>query len=260
MTSRRCPKVLTALFATLPVALPAHSLATSNAPNKAFVAPVKKRSNDCIRTAKALETSHQIPAGTLQAISLVETGVKKNNVYAPWPWTVNIAGKGYYFESKKAALAFAKKKQKAGVKSMDIGCFQINTKWHGDAFRDLDTMFDPSTNGAYAAGFLKKLKAKTSNWQSAISHYHSKTPQKGAAYLAKVNAAQAKMDRAKIQAVPPLRTAVATRARPISRAGAPTQTALNQPLFNQASALIDFERQSPMFGAPRRAFVQQPTE
>ena len=41
-----------------------------------------------------------------------------------------------------------------GARSFDVGCFQINYRWHGDAFASLEEMFDPLVNTRYAARFL----------------------------------------------------------------------------------------------------------
>ena len=51
-----------------------------------------------------------------------------------WPWAINREGKGYWFESREEALAFAKASLAEGRTSFDVGCVQINYRWHGHAF------------------------------------------------------------------------------------------------------------------------------
>ncbi len=142
----------------------------------------------CQLAAKKAEQLYAIPDSLLQAISIVETsrdGPKSQNA---WPWTVNIAGRGYYFKTSSDARAFVQKKVKLGATSMDIGCFQINTKWHGQSFQTVDKMFDPESGANYAAAFLKNLKAEFGDWDKAVKNYHSRTASKGARYGKKVEA------------------------------------------------------------------------
>jgi soluble lytic murein transglycosylase-like protein len=63
-----------------------------------------------------------------------------------------------------------------GARSYDVGCFQINYRWHGQHFASLDQMFDPDANAAYAARFLSELYAEFGDWSRAAGAYHSRTP------------------------------------------------------------------------------------
>lgn len=69
----------------------------------------------------------------------------------------------------------------------DIGCFQINSRWHGAAFTSVDQMFDPVENALYAARYLRRLHAEMGSWSAAIAAYHSRDPVRGQAYLDRVN-------------------------------------------------------------------------
>ena len=46
-----------------------------------------------------------IPYTLLYAVALTESGqqMTSTQVYRPWPWTLNVAGQGYFFESRQAA-------------------------------------------------------------------------------------------------------------------------------------------------------------
>ena len=49
--------------------------------------------------------------------------------------------------------------QAQGVRSIDIGCMQVNLMHHPNAFATLDAAFDPLANALYAARFLTELRA-----------------------------------------------------------------------------------------------------
>ena len=117
-----------------------------------------------------------VPVSVLQAITRTETGRKKAGQFTPWPWTVNMEGKGVWFETLDEARAYVFSNFKRGARSFDVGCFQINYKWHHRAFSSIDEMFDPAANALYAARFLKSLHAEHGNWSDAAGSYHSRTP------------------------------------------------------------------------------------
>tara|TARA_R110002020_G_scaffold22372_52_gene75559 strand:+ start:4358 stop:4939 length:582 start_codon:yes stop_codon:yes gene_type:complete len=112
----------------------------------------------------------------MQAITRTETGRPGGNGLAPWPWTVNMEGVGKWFDTRDEARAYVFKHYKRGARSFDVGCFQINFKWHGQAFTSIDQMFDPAANADYAARFLNDLYQELGNWQAAAGAYHSRTP------------------------------------------------------------------------------------
>ena len=58
---------------------------------------------------------------------------------------------------RRQAIAAVKALQARGVRSIDVGCMQINLSYHPHAFRDLDQAFDPHANAAYAERFLTQL-------------------------------------------------------------------------------------------------------
>jgi transglycosylase-like protein with SLT domain len=130
----------------------------------------------CQDAARYAASKTGVPVTILQAISLTETGRKKNGEFAPWPWTVNMEGKGVWFDSRQAAFDYATKNFDRGARSFDVGCFQLNFRWHGKAFPSLEAMFDPNANAIYAAKYLLTLYAEMGNWESAVGAYHSRTP------------------------------------------------------------------------------------
>jgi len=142
----------------------------------------------CTRQMPRYEREYGIPTHLLSAIASTESGRyhKGLKITVPWPWTINVEGKGYYFDSKQEAIAAVKRYRAQGARSIDVGCMQVNLLHHPEAFASLDQAFDPATNVAYAASFLRSLYEEEKSWKTAAKHYHSKTPSRGTAYAGNV--------------------------------------------------------------------------
>ena len=123
-----------------------------------------------------------VPPEVLQAVALTETGRKSGGRMRPCPWAINREGKGYWFKSREEALAFAEDSVRQGRKSFDVGCVQINYRWHGHAFPSLNDMFDPEWTATYAGQFLRTLYEERGDWSAAAGAYHSLTEDKAAIY------------------------------------------------------------------------------
>ena len=139
---------------------------------------------NCLSFTEKYGKQFNIPDKLLTSISLVESGIKKNNNFVSWPWTLNVAGKSMFFDNKNDALNFLKKNYKN--KNIDVGCMQISMKYHLNEFDSLENILDPDANVKYAAKFLKKLFFKHKKWNEAISRYHSSVPTRKKKYLNKV--------------------------------------------------------------------------
>ena len=72
--------------------------------------------------------------------------------------------------------------RKQGVENIDVGCMQINLKYHPEAFDSIEDALDPRKNVAYAADFLKRNYQETKSWGEAATRYHSKTVHKAFRY------------------------------------------------------------------------------
>ncbi len=139
---------------------------------------------NCLNFTEKYGKQFNIPDKLLTSISLVESGIKKNNNFVSWPWTLNVAGKSMFFDNKNDALSFLKKNYKN--KNIDVGCMQISLKYHINEFDSLENVLDPDTNVKYAAKFLRKLFLKHKRWNEAISRYHSSVPKRKTQYLNRV--------------------------------------------------------------------------
>lgn len=142
----------------------------------------------CSLAAARMEEKYNIKDHLLQTISSVETGLWSydKEKFISWPWTINVNGRGYRFDTKEEAIAKVKELQAKGVKSIDVGCMQISLKYHKDAFADLEEAFDPDKNVEYSAKFLTKLYKNRGSWQKAAMAYHSKVPSRGLRYKNKL--------------------------------------------------------------------------
>ena len=140
----------------------------------------------CENTIESIETQTDIPKGLLLGIGKAEAIRKINNKYIIWPWTINHAGKSLFFENKEQMKNYVFKNLKRNDFNIDVGCMQINIKWHKNNFKKISDMFEVNPNISYAASFLKQLKNKHGSWDKAIKHYHSSDPKKNNPYLMKV--------------------------------------------------------------------------
>ncbi|WP_426954350.1 transglycosylase SLT domain-containing protein [Muricoccus radiodurans] len=150
--------------------------------------PLLGPGNLCLTAIEAAERGSGIPAQLLRSIALVESGrvdpISGRRV--PWPWTINAAGAGYYFENKDEAIAAVRRFQASGIRSIDVGCAQVNLQHHPTAFPSLDAAFDPQINVTYAARFLNALYQTTGSWPGAAAGYHSMARGIGSAYAERV--------------------------------------------------------------------------
>ena len=143
----------------------------------------------CMNATQKFEKKYQIKEHLLTTITNVETGRwnEKHQQKLAWPWTINAQGKGYFFETKTEAVRKVKQLQKSGIKSIDVGCMQINLAYHPDAFNSIEEALDPQKNVEYGAKFLTSLyKRKGNDWIKAATAYHSSLPRKAKIYKKKL--------------------------------------------------------------------------
>lgn len=138
---------------------------------------------------------HGLPKGLLTAIAHTESGrAQDGRGLRAWPWTSNVRGKGHYYASRAEALRHLQELAAQGVRGFDVGCMQLNFRWHGERFENLEHMIDPSSNVDYAARYLKELHSETGSWDHATRYYHSRDAERGTAYLSRVRRALARID------------------------------------------------------------------
>jgi hypothetical protein len=161
-------------------------VATAHAADKAAL----PAADICLPGIMTAERAFALPAKLLHTIAIVESGRidPTSGRTTPWPWTINVGGVGHYFETKDAAIEAVRDFQAAGIRSVDVGCMQINLMHHPNAFTSLDEAFDPRSNTQYGARFLNALYHEIGNWPQAAAAYHSRTQELGARYETRVMA------------------------------------------------------------------------
>ncbi|QHQ37449.1 transglycosylase SLT domain-containing protein [Algicella marina] len=205
---------------------------------------------DAAATHAARETG--VPRVVLQAISLTETGRRLDGEHRAWPWTVNMEGVGKWFAGREEALAYVNAHFATGARSFDVGCFQINFRWHGNAFASIAEMFDPQINALYAARFLRRLYGETGSWSRAAGAYHSRTPQFAERYAARFDRILAELG----NSAPPSAIGRAEYAhnmeveRTQGLAGLQTQT-VPPPLMGSVAAISLHGSGQPLLNQPR---------
>lgn len=139
----------------------------------------------CADAALRASKATAVPYDVLIAISQVETGRNSR----PWPWTVNTGGEGHWLESLDAAETLVAGALEQGLTNIDLGCFQLNYRWHAAAFASVAEMLDPDANALYAAEYLAQHYAQSGDWATAAAAYHSATPEYADRYRARFEAA-----------------------------------------------------------------------
>ena len=172
----------------------------------------------CTQYLPRSERQNAIPSQLLAAIASTESGRyhRELGLNLPWPWTINVEGKGYFFDTKAEAIKAVQNFQSRGIQSIDVGCMQVNLHHHPEAFANLEQAFDPAYNVAYAAQFLKNNFTQEGSWRKAAADYHSHTALYGNPYANMVFGAWSKIINkvADARAGRPVLQAVADKSEP----------------------------------------------
>lgn len=167
-----------------------------------WVTPLSAAGPLCDQAAHRAAKKYNVPVTVLLAITRTETGRTKNGRLEPWPWTVNDRGQGYWFDTETKMNQFIKTLRAKGVTSFDVGCFQLNYRWHHNGFSSLDDMGQPSHNANYAAKFLRSLYAETGDWAKAAGFYHSRTKKYAQKYQSRFQRIYASLTSAPLRPAP----------------------------------------------------------
>lgn len=145
----------------------------------------------CEEAIATVEGGSGLPGGLLNAIARAESGRYEvaTRRTSPWPWAINAAGASFYPSTLQAAVTLVRELRLRGVRSVDVGCMQINLQHHPQAFASLEEAFEPRVNVAYAVRFLLELYGRRGDWPSAVAHYHSADSTRGEIYLRRVGLA-----------------------------------------------------------------------
>lgn len=173
-------------------------------PRPAIDTPDSNPGIQCRRAIDAAGRRMGVPDHLMAAIGRIESGRRgADGQINPWPWSINVEGADHVYDTRDMAIAAVRAFQAQGVRSIDVGCMQVNLHHHPTAFATLEQAFDPDGNAAYAARFLSDLFTLNGTWDKATATYHSATPDKGNAYQRKVAAVLAEETASDIALLPP---------------------------------------------------------
>lgn len=116
-----------------------------------------------------------LPPSLLYAVALTESGQSSlsEDQLRPWPWTLNVNGKGQYFPSRKAAWRALQHALASEQRSVDIGLMQINWRYHQQALGSPWQALEPYHNLRVGASILKGCHVTKLNWQKNVGCYHA---------------------------------------------------------------------------------------
>lgn len=129
-----------------------------------------------------------VPAAILYAIALAESGTRlASGQRRPWPWTLNIEGRGHYYPTRRAAWRTLRATLARGVTRVDIGLMQVNWGYHREALGDPWQALDPYHNLAVGAAILQAQHRTTGHWWQAVGRYHAPNhPRRAERYRSRV--------------------------------------------------------------------------
>ncbi|WP_312354185.1 transglycosylase SLT domain-containing protein [Pantoea vagans] len=117
---------------------------------------------------------HGVPPEALYSVALQESSRTLPRGVRPWPWTLNVAGKGYRYKTRLEAWQALQVFMKTySLKRIDVGIAQVNLGWNGDHFTSTWEALDPYTNLNAAAVILRECwDRKPGSWLDAAGCYH----------------------------------------------------------------------------------------
>lgn len=133
-----------------------------------------------------------VPVKVLYAIALAESRASLGRgVRQPWPWTLNVAGVGYRYGSRRAAFAALNGLVRSGTVAVDVGLMQVHWRFHAAKLGTTWTGLNPYHNLRVGASILVDCYRRLGNWTTASGCYHSMTPWRSTQYAGIVSAIMA---------------------------------------------------------------------
>ncbi|AIR87707.1 MULTISPECIES: transglycosylase SLT domain-containing protein [Enterobacterales] len=152
---------------------------------------------------RQIAAAERVPAESLYSLAMAESTRQTAWGAKPWPWTINVAGKGYHYETREQAFsALMGFMQRWPLKNIDVGIAQVNLGWNGHFFPTYRDAFDPYTNLRAAARILRACyDARPGSWLRAAGCYHHPAGgQHAATYMAIVRRKLSQIAQASIPA------------------------------------------------------------
>lgn len=164
---------------------------------------------------RQIAAAERVPAESLYSLAMAESTRITAWGSMPWPWTLNVAGKGYHYDTREEAwqalLGFMRHYP---LRRIDVGVAQVNLGWNGRYFSSVYDALDPYNNLRAAAQILRACyDARPGSWIKAAGCYHHPAGgQPAANYMATV--------RRKLSQITP-DVAVSSSGKPLAIAASP---------------------------------------
>lgn len=130
---------------------------------------------------RQVASHYGIPTKVFYAIALQESSKKwPDGRVLPWPWTLNIARKGYRYDSFNSACVALIRSIRMG-KSTDIGAMQIHWQSHRSRLPKGTSpcvLLKPKNNLVMAAIIFREQYERSKNVWKAVGHYHHPSKEK----------------------------------------------------------------------------------
>ena len=114
-----------------------------------------------------------IPPVLFYAMALQESGRTVRNVHRPWPWTLNVGGDAYYYDSQTEMWDALRGFVMEGRTNIGIGLLQVTYPYNGHVLSDVYSAIDPYMNLQMGALILLERYRESGDWWRAVGHYHS---------------------------------------------------------------------------------------
>ena len=140
-----------------------------------------------------------IPDAIFYAVALAESGrvLKTDGVLRPWPWTLNVAGDGYYYPTRIEAWQALTGWLKDGKRSVDIGLMQVNWRYHQERLGTPWQALDPYHNLRVGAEILQECYTTRQDWWASVGCYHAPSnPERADQYRQRVLSRWQRIERA----------------------------------------------------------------
>ena len=116
-----------------------------------------------------------LPPALLYAVALTESGQSSlsRGEFRPWPWALNIDGKGQYFSSRQSAWQALQTALAETDASVDIGLMQVSWRYHQSSLGSSWQALDPYHNMRVAAALLRDCLIEHRTWIESAGCYHA---------------------------------------------------------------------------------------
>ncbi len=149
------------------------TVALATLPGRAWAKGNAARSTSIPQTYRQVGAFCDVPARLLYAVALGESGRKVAGQWTAWPWTLNVQGRGFYFDSRERVFEALMQAITEG-RSVDVGPMQLNWRWKYDWLPSPWLATEPVFNIGTGARIIRAHYDRNPNagWFEAAGRYH----------------------------------------------------------------------------------------